>query len=369
MPGRIIGGGQLGTFELMDALRQHGFSPIALVNQANGDLFDVLKGSDVEYRYISGDPRLTKRDFARFVYQVFRIWRILTSEQISIIHLSDLSTAHYGIIAAKLAGICSIFHVKSLHFEGHLSPINKLILSMASRILAISGVVHQACLRAGLPAQKLLTIHDGLALKQFISKWDFSERSRQHLGISEGANVIGFVGRLGVEWKNEPLVYRISGELTKKMKNLTLLVIGGPHDGSQETFKKSVTLAKKICGKTDIRFLGLRNDVPKLLPAIDVLLVPSKDEPLGRVVIEGMAAGLPVIGSNTGGIPEMITNEYDGFLLPPNDLVGWLKITEKLLLEESLRSRIGKNAKKTVEKRFKLETMASKVANMYFEEI
>jgi glycosyltransferase involved in cell wall biosynthesis len=280
--------------------------------------------------------------------------------------LSDLITGHYGILAAKLAGIPSILHTKSLYWTNEYGWPNRLILSQASMILAISDAVHRACLQARLPKERIVTIHDAVDLKRFYAKEDMEQRVRKALGIAEDRFVVGFVGRLGVEWKNEPLVYRLVGQLSQHIENLSLLVVGGPYDGKNETFEKSKRLAKELGGKAEIHFLGSRNDVPAVLPAMDVYLVPSKEEPFGRVVIEGMATGLAVVGSNNGGIPEMITDGQDGFLCSPDDLNGWIGIVKALIEDKDLRKRIGKNARKTVEDHFMLEKMIEKVAEIYF---
>jgi glycosyltransferase involved in cell wall biosynthesis len=102
---------------------------------------------------------------------------------------------------------------------------------------------------------------------------------------------------------------------------------------------------------------------------IDLLLVPSRQEAFGRVVLEGMAARVPVIGSNVGGIPEMITDGHNGFLRSPDDLKGWLAMAESLLREPVRRNRIAENGRKTVEEKFTLNQMAHNIATTYFKQL
>jgi glycosyltransferase involved in cell wall biosynthesis len=257
--------------------------------------------------------------------------------------------------------------MKSLYWTKEYGWPNRLILSQASKILAISHAVHRACLEARLPEEKTITIHDGVDLNRFHLKQDAGSKARTDLDIPKDEFVIGFVGRLGVDWKNEPLVYRLVGELSEWIENICLVVVGGPYDGKNETFEDSKRLARELGGRAEVRFLGGCNDVASVLPAMDVYLVPSKEEPFGRVVIEGMAAGLPVVGSNNGGIPEMITDGYDGFLRSPDDLNGWGSVVKALIDNKDLRKNIGKNARKTVEDYFTLEKMIEKVANIYLD--
>ena len=366
MPGNVPGGGHLGTLEIMDLLRPYGFEPIAVVNHKESYIIELMREYAISSVFIPGDPGLLMRNIPQFLNQVFLFWKTVKREKISLLHLSDVITGHYGILAARLARIPSILHMKSLYWTKEYGWPNRRILSQASMILAISDAVHKACLEARLPEDRIVTIHDGVDLKHFYVKEAMGLKVRSDMGIAEDRFVIGFVGRLGVQWKNEPLVYRLVGELSQHTENLSLLVLGGPYDGKSETFEKSKRLAKKLGGKAEIRFLGSRSDVPALLSAMDVYLVPSKEEPFGRVVIEGMAAGLAVVGSNNGGIPEMISDGHDGFLRSPNDLDGWIGIVKTLMEDKELRKRIGKNARNTVEDYFTLDRMIEKVAKIYF---
>jgi glycosyltransferase involved in cell wall biosynthesis len=365
MPGKVAGGGHLGTLEIMDRSRHYGFEPIAAVNQINTAITSLLDHYNIPFIFIPGYPGPVLRNAASFLAQICLFRKAIIREKISLIHLSDLITGHYGILAAQTARIPSILHMKSLYWTKEYGWPNKIILSKAKVIIAISDAVRSACINAQLPEDRIITIHDGVDLKDFYLKDDMEMRVRKNLGIKEDSFVIGFVGRLGVEWKNEPLVYNLAGKLSKERKNLILLVVGGPFDGKEDTFNKSKKLAKKLGGDAEIIFTGDRRDIPQILPAMDVYLVPSREEPFGRVVIEGMAAGLSVVGSNNGGIPEMITDGHDGFLRAPDDLDGWIAVVKTLIEDKELRKRIGKNARKTVEERFDLDEMIKKIMSIY----
>jgi glycosyltransferase involved in cell wall biosynthesis len=365
MPGKVAGGGHLGTLEIMDRSRHYGFESIAAVNQINTAITSLLDHYDIPFIFIPGYPGPVLKNSASLLTQIYLFRKAIIREKISIIHLSDLITGHYGILAARLAGIPSIMHMKSLYWLKEYGWPNRLVISQADLIIAISDAVHKACLQARLPARKIITVHDAVEPESFPEKSKTEAEVKKTLGIAQTKIVIGFVGRLGVEWKNEPLVYNLAGQLGKQIKDLVLLVVGGPFDGEEDTFNKSKELAKKLGGDTEVIFMGERRDIPQILPAMDVYLVPSREEPFGRVVIEGMAAGLPVVGSNNGGIPEMITDGHDGFLCAPDDLPGWIAIVKTLIEDRELRKRIGIEAMKTVEKRFRLEDMINKIVKEY----
>ena len=89
-----------------------------------------------------------------------------------------------------------------------------------------------------------------------------------------------------------------------------------------------------------VEFLGERGDVPALMAALDALLVPSWEEPFGRVVVEAMAAGTPVIATSRGGTAEIVADGVNGLLAPPRDAGAWAAVIERLLDEPGLRERL-----------------------------
>jgi len=88
-------------------------------------------------------------------------------------------------------------------------------------------------------------------------------------------------------------------------------------------------------------FLGFRSDIPSIMKSLDILVMPSWKEPFGRVVVEGQAAGCPVIGTNAGGIPEIIQDGVNGLLIPPKDPSSLAQAIIRLSLDATLRDRLG----------------------------
>jgi glycosyltransferase involved in cell wall biosynthesis len=369
MPGDIMGGGHLTTFEIMDQLGPYGFQPIALVNSEKSEIVALAKQKRIKYICVPNGTSLILRDFIKFFRLIFRTWRIIIRNRISLAHFNDLGTSHYGILAARLACVPSILHVRSVFWAKQCGWMNRLILSQANIIFANSRFVHSTTIQAGLPKEKIHTIYNGVDLTRFEVKNKETNRIRRELEISKDRLVLCFMGRLGLEWKNESLVYELVGELSQRLVGITCLVLGGPYDGEHKTFERCKINARDLGRGTDIRLLGHRNDIPEILSLVDILLVPSKEEPFGRVVLEGMAAGVTVVASNNGGIPEMIIDGHNGFLRSPDDLKGWLAIAESLLSDARQRERIGRNARKTIEDKFTLTKMAQKIALAYFDQL
>jgi glycosyltransferase involved in cell wall biosynthesis len=115
------------------------------------------------------------------------------------------------------------------------------------------------------------------------------------------------------------------------------------------------------------RFLGFRPDAPALIPAFDIVAVPSLVEPLGNATLEAMAAGRPVVGSRVGGIPEMVVDGVTGRLVPPRDPQGLAGALRALLVDRDLRTRMGEAGRQRAISAFSLARHATVVQNIYDE--
>jgi len=115
-----------------------------------------------------------------------------------------------------------------------------------------------------------------------------------------------------------------------------------------------------------IRFLGLREDVPKLMFASDIFVLTSLWEGLPGVVLEAMAVGLPVVATDVGGTPELVEDGTNGFLIPPGNPMKMADAIEKLInMSGEARRKIGSMGKEIVKEKFTVETMARKHEGLY----
>ena len=113
------------------------------------------------------------------------------------------------------------------------------------------------------------------------------------------------------------------------------------------------------------RFLGFRNDAPRLIPAFDIVAVPSHIEPLGNATLEAMAAGVPVVGSRVGGIPEMVVNGETGWLVPPRDPAALAAAVARTVQSAALRSQLARAGRQRAEACFSLTRHAQRLQGIY----
>lgn len=140
------------------------------------------------------------------------------------------------------------------------------------------------------------------------------------------------------------------------------LIIGG---GRREAEMRRLAAELGLAGR--VHFLGQRDDVPDLLSALDLFVLPSHSEGVSLALLEAMAAGLPVIATAVGGLPEVVTDGDNGLLVPPEDPEALATALERLLEDPALAQRLGANARRHVEENFSLERLGREINEIYTE--
>jgi glycosyltransferase involved in cell wall biosynthesis len=173
---------------------------------------------------------------------------------------------------------------------------------------------------------------------------------RAQLRLPQAALCIGVVGQI-TPWKGQLDAIRALALLRDRFPAAHLLLVGEVKFARRSTRYDNVAYAAELrseIGRQDlwdrVQLLGERSDLPDVMSAMDVLLVPSWEEPFGRVVIEAMALGVAVIATSVGGTVEIITDGVDGLLLGPREPEAWAAALARLIESAELRSRIGEAA-------------------------
>jgi glycosyltransferase involved in cell wall biosynthesis len=205
------------------------------------------------------------------------------------------------------------------------SPIPRLA-SRVHRIMAVSNSVRDHYVAAGVDPAKIETVHNGVTLTDYSPATDEQRaQARRELGLPEDAFVTAFLGRLAPQKGIETLLDAWR-RLGLPPERACLVIVGSASSYARTRFLHELEPPGCV-------WIPNRRDVRTPLHAADVLAVPSTREPFGRVVVEGLAAGLPVVASRSGGIPEILDGELSSFLFEPesseelaerlSSLIGW----------------------------------------------
>jgi glycosyltransferase involved in cell wall biosynthesis len=274
--------------------------------------------------------------------------------QPDVVHTNSLKAALYGGVAARLAGIPVVWHLRDRIEEGELPRAAvRLVRALSRRIPA--AVI-------GDTASTMSLI--GGAARTFVVPSPIPPQAPGERSPAAELRV-GMVGRLA-PWKGQHVFV---AAFARAFPNGTAraLVIGAPLFGEDDYERDLHAQCRALGVESRVEFLGFRNDVPKLLQDLDILVHASTSpEPFGQVIVEGMAAGLPVVAAAAGGPLEIVDDGVDGFLFPPGDVTALAERLRLLAGDATLRDRVGVAARKTAAA-YHPERVAARLTEVYDE--
>jgi glycosyltransferase involved in cell wall biosynthesis len=280
-----------------------------------------------------------------------------------------------GTAVAKLSGAKLLVHYHDLvgRYSGHLgehSRARKLaahaMAAASDQLVTVSQFVREQGTGAGLPANKIDVVVNGVNLKRFTPEVD--RGLRKEYGIADDEVLVLQLGRL-LQSKRPDDFVRALAIARKKAPKVRGLIVGweDPHYvGSFPGFKAELQhLADEAKLGDGVIFGDPRPDAHRLMAAADLVVAPSIDDPCPLVVTEAMAAGKAVVGARSGGIPEMVAHGETGFLVEPCNPDAIAEKLVELALDPDKRAAQGKAGRARAEKYFNEERLAAQFAPIY----
>lgn len=279
-----------------------------------------------------------------------------------LIHTWMFAANTYGFAAAASCGIKNVVIAQRCvdPWKGRLQLL--LDRAMARRCRAVvvnSEGVRDFYVRHGAPAGRVRLIPNGVAIPppsdatrgQLLAELELPPESR----------LIGLVGRLWPQKRVPDAIW--AADLLKVIRDdVHLLIVGdGPLRAQLRRFRDQVRIRDKV------HFLGERNDVPRLMPHFDVLWSASGYEGQSNVILEAMAAGVPVVATDIPGTRELVVHGETGFLVPVGDRAALAKYAERLLNDPALSLRLATAARERVRREFSIEKMIARHVELYRE--
>jgi glycosyltransferase involved in cell wall biosynthesis len=231
-------------------------------------------------------------------------------------------------------------------------------VARVDRLICVSGAVADSYREAGVDSRKVEIIRNGIVPGNQARPAD---ETRHTLGIPADAPVILAVARLTVQKGHATLLMAIPTILAAHPNACFLLVGDGPEADRLKC------IAKNVAPGGAVRFLGWRGDVPDLLAAADLLLLPSLFEGLPLVVLEAMAAGLPVVATRIGGTLEAVSDGMTGLLFDPGDSAGLANAVRTLLADPLAAKEAGQAGQRRFADEFHFTRMAAETHRLYAE--
>lgn len=355
-PSAVDGGSEALMLGLVRSARGVGLEPVALCLQ-DGPLVQRLRdaGAVVETHRA---PRL-RRPWAVFATHRW-IGAQIADHEPDVVY-SNMAKAHvFAALAARRAGVPAVWHQAGVPDPPHW--LDRLASALpAARVMAVSeaGAAAQRRIR---PGAEVTLVHPGIDLEPY-EDLD-RRRSRLELGLDPEGVYVGIVGRLQ-EWKGQQEFLRAAASVLRVKPETRFVVVGGALLGWEGDYPQRLEqLADDLGIRDRVLFTGHRTDVPKWFSSMDVAVNASDPEPFGLVVVEAMAAGVPVVAIDAGGPADVIEHERTGLLIARREPTLLAEAITRLLADPALASRIGVAGKDLAAERYGSRRMAEDFAAM-----
>jgi glycosyltransferase involved in cell wall biosynthesis len=288
----------------------------------------------------------------------------MDEKQVRLVH-TNIRVGHdrEGILAAWLAGRPCVCHVRD--FE-RLGWFDRRLAALASRFIYISEAVQRDHLESGVPCRKGLVVYNGLDVPTFVMALD-TEKGRQSFNLSPSDLAVGIVGRLDA-WKGQEVFLRAMGRVKDVVPRAKGIVVGEVAVENPGYLDVLLALRNELALADRVAFSGFRMDIPVVMSALDILVLASTSpEPFGRVLIEAMAAGKPVIATDAGAAREIIEDGVHGLLVPPGDAEAMARAMIYLLTHRDTAILMGQRGQDRVRERFSAQQYVDGVQSVYRE--
>lgn len=248
----------------------------------------------------------------------FSIRKFIRTNRVDIIHCHGYKSNFYGLLASKgqVPSVTTNHNWLTAHWKlKTYCFLDSLWIRFFDRIVAVSNEVNEEMLKYKIPEEKIRVIDNGISLERFEKQAETSKMKTQ-LGFEEKTRVIGTVGSLVIE-KGHIYLLEAARQILDVVKDLKFLIIGdGPLRKALEEKSEELGIKK------DVIFIGQRKDIPELLTAMDIFVLPSIKEGLPVALLEAMAAKRPIVATRVGAIPRVIKSKDIGILVEPKDISG-----------------------------------------------
>jgi len=299
---------------------------------------------------------------------LFYLWRLLIREKPSMVHTHTSKGGILGRLAAKLAGVPVIIHTPHGHvFYGHFGPLvskfflltERLMARITDQMVALTETEKNDYVAlSDFSPQKIATIHSGVDVDQYMNVHVNIAEKKRELGLNSKSFVVGTVGWL-LPIKGPLHLLKAMSNVWERHPETSLIFVG---KGDLEKGLKEE--ARRMGVSEKVIFLGWRDDIPEIMQTIDIFVLPSLNEGMGRVLVEAMAAGKPVVASRVGGILDLVKEGQNGFLAEPGDEKGLAIAIENLLEDKNMRDEMGKRGREMAQD-FSVKKMVEKIDVLY----
>ena len=285
--------------------------------------------------------------------KIIKVFNLIRKERYDILYLAGYKVNIIGRIIGKIFS-CRIITAQRSTDE-HRSKIQNMIDNITTGLsdLYISNTVaarNMLITKKHINPEKITVIYNGIDLNAYS---DISADRIKIGALNTNNMVIGVIANL-IPYKGHEYFFRSVVEINKEVDNVSILLVG---DGVHRNYLEN--LADSLGIRSQVKFLGIRKDIPELLSCMDIVVLPSLFEGMPNAIMEAMACKKPVVTTNVGGVPELAVDGETAYLVPPREPKLMAEKVIELLKDENKRISFGQKGYERVKTIFSLENMVT----------
>lgn len=346
--GMNLYGGALQVFYLLRGLHEQGVENLLVCSQGSAIAKEAKPFANVIEIPMRGDVDIL---FG------WRLLQTLRRERPDLVHAHSRRGADlWGAIAARWAGIPALVTRRVDNPEpGWLA---RLKYRQFAHVVTISNGIRDVLLAEGVPADHVTCIHSAVDIDAWQGEEDREWLNRE-FNLPPGGKVVAVIAQL-IERKGHRFLFEALPKILDQVPNAHFLILG---KGPLETELKELCKALQI--ESHVIFAGFRDDLQRIMPNLDLVVHPALMEGLGVSLLQAAACGVPIVAGRAGGIPEIVEDGVNGFLVEPGISKDIISPVVKLLLDDELRKKLGVSGRMIVNQRYSIETMVDKNLIIY----
>jgi glycosyltransferase involved in cell wall biosynthesis len=294
-----------------------------------------------------------------------RLGHLLDALRPELVHANSLATSRLSGPLTAERQLPSLGHLRDIL---RINPRIVADLNCHRRLIAVSEATRHWYEGLGVHSQRMHVVHNGVDVRRFHPRPPTGYLHRE-LTLPPGTILIGTIGQIGMR-KGLDTLLRAARRVVQRLPDVCFVIVGQRYSQKQEAVEYEADLhamasQPPLAGR--VRFLGLRQDIPEMLNELTLLVHPARQEPLGRVLLEAAASGVPVIATAVGGTPEIFSDGSSAVLVAPDDEAALAAAMDRLLSDPEARRQLAQAARRRAETRFSAETAARNLAVHYHD--
>ncbi len=358
--GEGLGGAEYSLLQLLRRLDRSRFRPLLACDE--GALAAAARAAAIETKTTPLPPmRGRAAGFVKLWRSGQRLAAMIEQEDVWLVHSNTMRASFVAALAARLTRRPLVWHARDLYGPGEIGGrwYPWLMSRLAQVVIANSNAVART-----IPRPDVQVIYNGVELDRFEPDREPSV-ARAVLGLPDAEVLIGTVGRLQ-PWKQHHLFIEAACQIIAQIPQARFVIVGGRVFQADAAYQDQLRAQAARAGLVDrLDFAGQQSDIAAWLAAMDIFVHCSRAEPFGRVVVEAMAAGRPVVAFSDGGVPEIVVDGQTGRLVTPSDVEALAEAIIDLVRKRDLARQMGQAGRARTAALFSAESHVRQVENVY----